>query len=154
VHAFAAADGPHPDPEAAALAYAAELDAAAGAAPASGGVPGRGAVPAFDVLMLGVGEEGHVASIFPDSPAARSGDAVVAVHDCPKPPPTRLSLTFGSIGTATEVWLLAAGSGKADAVARALGGATPLEVPAAGARGRSRTRWLIDTEAAAGLRRT
>jgi 6-phosphogluconolactonase len=104
------------------------------------------------VLLLGVGEEGHVASIFPDSPAARSGDPVVAVHDCPKPPPTRLSLSFGSIGAATEVWLLAAGSGKADAVGRALGGATPLEVPAAGARGRSRTRWLIDAEAAARLR--
>jgi len=151
VHPFAAADGGFADPESAAAAYAAELDAAAGAAPGSGGVPGRGAVPAFDVLMLGVGEEGHVASIFPDSPAARSGDTVVAVHDCPKPPPTRLSLTFSSIGAATEVWLLAAGSGKADAVARALGGATPLEVPAAGARGRSRTRWLIDTDAAAKL---
>lgn len=142
VHPFPAAGGPYPDPESAALAYATELEAATGA---------LGTGPSFDVLMLGVGEEGHVASIFPDSPAARSTDAVVAVHDCPKPPPTRLSLTFATIGTAEEVWLLAAGAAKADAVAAALGGAAPLDVPAAGARGRTRTRWLLDTGAASKL---
>jgi 6-phosphogluconolactonase len=135
VHAFPAADGPYSSPEEAAEAYADELGN-----------------PTFDVLMLGVGEEGHVASIFPDSPAARSTEAVVAVHDCPKPPPTRLSLTFGAIAAADEVWLLAAGASKADAVAAALSGADPLDVPAAGARGTSRTRWLLDTEAAAKLR--
>jgi 6-phosphogluconolactonase len=141
VHPFPTADGRFAgDPEAAAAAYAAEL---AGA--------GTGAVPAFDVLLLGVGEEGHVASIFPDSPAARATDPVVAVHDCPKPPPTRLSLTFPAIATATEVWLLTAGAAKADAVAQALAGAAPLDVPAAGARGRAATRWLLDREAAAKL---
>ena len=143
VHAFPAADGPYQDPEAAAEAYAAELAAAAGDGP----------VPRFDVLMLGVGEEGHVASIFPDSPASRDRRPVVAVHDCPKPPPTRLSLTFGAIGAATEVWLLAAGEAKADAVARALAGAAPGEVPAAGARGTARTLWLLDRAAAAQLPR-
>lgn len=134
VHAFPASDGEFADPDGAAAAYAAELAAAGGGDP----------VPAFDVLMLGVGEEGHVASIFPGSPAARAGEPVVAVRDCPKPPPTRLSLTFPSIAAAREVWLMTAGAGKADAVARALSGAGPLEVPAAGARGRTRTRWLLD----------
>lgn len=139
VHPFPAADGQYADdPDAAAAAYGAEL-AAAGP-------------PRFDVLMLGVGEEGHVASIFPESPAAYEERTVVAsVHDCPKPPPTRLTMTFPAINSATEVWLMAAGSGKADAVARALGGATGLEVPAAGVHGTARTRWLLDTAAAAKL---
>jgi 6-phosphogluconolactonase len=142
VHPFPAADGPYAgDPEAAAAAYAAEL---AGAS--------DGPVPRFDVLMLGVGEEGHVASIFPESPAAQETRTVVAsVHDCPKPPPVRLTLTFPAIGAATEVWLMAAGAEKAAAVALALGGASGLEVPAAGVHGRSRTRWLLDTAAAAKL---
>jgi 6-phosphogluconolactonase len=139
VHPFPAADGHFAgDPDAAAVAYAEELDAAG--------------PPRFDVLLLGVGEEGHVASIFPESPAAQETRTVVAsVHDCPKPPPTRLTMTFPAINGATEVWLMAAGAEKADAVARALGGATGLEVPAAGVHGTTRTRWLLDTAAASKL---
>ena len=145
VHAFPAADGEYAgDPEAAAAAYTASLAAAAAEFPG-------GSVPRFDVLMLGVGEEGHVASIFPDSPAAHDSRAVAAVHDCPKPPSTRLSLTFPVINTATEVWLMAAGADKADAVAQALAGATGLQVPAAGVHGSARTRWLLDTAAASEL---
>jgi 6-phosphogluconolactonase len=146
VHAFPAADGEYAeDPEAAAAAYAASLAAAAAEFPG-------GSVPRFDVLMLGVGEEGHVASIFPDSAAARDTAAVAAVHDSPKPPRTRLTLTFPVINTAAEVWLMAAGAGKADAVAKARGGATGLQVPAAGVHGAARTRWLLDTAAASKLR--
>lgn len=145
VHAFAASDGPFGnDPEAAADAYAREL--AAAATPED-----HGDVPRFDVLMLGVGEEGHTASIFPESPAAYDERTVVAVHGCPKPPPTRLSLTFRAIGAANEVWLATAGGQKAGAVALALGGAGPVQVPAAGARGRSRTLWLLDRAAASKL---
>lgn len=145
VHAFPAADGEYAgDPEAAAAAYTAVLAAAAAEFPG-------GTVPRFDVLMLGVGEEGHVASIFPDSPAAHHTGAVAVVYDCPKPPPTRLSLTFPVINTATEVWLMAAGDGKADAIAQALGGAIGLQVPAAGVHGTACTRWLLDTAAASKL---
>jgi 6-phosphogluconolactonase len=159
VHAYPASDDAHGyDLEAAAAAYAGELAAAArpedtgtGAGPAGAGQAGARHVPRFDVLLLGVGEEGHVASIFPDSPAARDDRAVVAVTGCPKPPSNRLSLTFPAIAAAEEVWLCTAGAGKAEAVAKALTGAGQQEVPAAGARGRSRTLWLLDRAAASEL---
>lgn len=127
------------DPESAAEQYADELAKVAGH---------HADLPRFDVLMLGVGPEGHVASIFPDSPAAYDERAVCAVRNCPKPPPTRISLTFGSITSADEVWLLAAGESKAEAVGLALAGAGRVQIPAAGARGSRRTLWLLDEAAA------
>ncbi len=145
VHPFPASDGPWGnDPEAAAAAYAREL--AAAARPED-----HGDVPHFDVLMLGVGEEGHTASIFPESPAAYDERSVVAVHGSPKPPPIRLTLTLRAINTATEAWLATTGEEKAAAVAMALGGAGPLQVPAAGVRARVRTLWLLDRAAASRL---
>ena len=139
VHAMPPSDGAFAEPEDAAEWYAEQLAAAAG---------GDADVPAFDVLLLGIGPEGHVASIFPDSPAARDERPVVAVRDCPKPPPTRISLTFPAINRAAEVWLLVSGSAKAPAVAQALAGADRLEVPAAGVHGTRATRWLLDADAA------
>ncbi len=111
----------------------------------------HGPVPQFDLLLLGLGPEGHVASIFPESPAAHDDRPVVAVHGCPKPPPTRISLTQVAIRSASEVWIVAAGGEKSDAARMALSGAGPLQVPAAGAVGRSRTLWLLDRSAAAAL---
>ncbi|MBA2725927.1 MAG: 6-phosphogluconolactonase, partial [Actinobacteria bacterium] len=90
----------------------------------------------------------HVASIFPESPASYDERAVVAVRGAPKPPPTRLSLTFGALNSAAEVWLLAAGIEKAPIVGLALGGAGRVQVPAAGVHGRRRTLWLLDRAAA------
>jgi len=143
VHAVAGPDGPDgDDPDAAAARYAAELAAAAG--------DGH-AVPVFDVLMLGIGPEGHVASIFPDSAAAHATGSVVAVRNSPKPPPTRVSFTFGAIQAAREVWILASGAEKADAVAEALSGVSQDKLPAAGARGRDRTLFLLDEAAASKL---
>jgi 6-phosphogluconolactonase len=142
VHAMPASDAGFATCDDAAAWYAGQLAAAAS--------EGRG-VPRFDVLLLGMGPEGHVASIFPGSPAAGDERAVVGVHDCPKPPPERVSLTFPTINTAEEVWLIVSGEGKADAVARALGGADPMEVPAAGVHGVRATRWLLDAAAAARL---
>ncbi len=113
--------------------------------------PAGAAVPAFDVLMLGIGPEGHVASIFPESPAAYATGSVVAVRNSPKPPPTRISFTFGAIQAAREVWILASGAEKADAVAEALSGVSQDKLPAAGARGRDRTLFLLDQAAAAKL---
>lgn len=132
------------DPEAAAAGYAREL--AAAARPED-----HGPVPSFDILLLGVGPDGHVASLFPEAPAAYDDRAVVAVRGAPKPPPTRLSLTLAAINCAREVWLVAAGAEKARAVHLALSGAGPLQVPAAGVRGRRRTLWLLDRSAAARL---
>lgn len=148
VHAVAGPDGPDgDDPDAAAARYAAELAAAAG--DADGGK--TGAVPVFDVLMLGIGPEGHVASIFPGSPAAHATGSVVAVRNSPKPPPTRISFTFDAIQAAREVWVLASGAEKADAVAEALSGVSQDKLPAAGARGHDRTLFLLDEAAAAKL---
>jgi 6-phosphogluconolactonase len=114
----------------------------------------HGPVPSFDILMLGMGPEGHIASIFPHSPAVYESErSVVAVHGCPKPPPTRISLTLPAIRAAAEVWVLAAGEAKSAAVAMALGAAGEVAIPAAGAVGRRRTRWLLDRAAAAKLPR-
>ena len=144
VHPMPSSDAGFDEPEEAAAWYAEQLAAAA---------PEGAALPRFDVLMLGMGPEGHVASIFPESPAATAEGTVVAVRDCPKPPPTRVSLTFPAITSAEEVWLLVSGEGKAEAVAQALTGADRLQLPAAGARGRRATRWLLDAAAASKLPR-
>ncbi|MEU8529126.1 MULTISPECIES: 6-phosphogluconolactonase [Streptomyces] len=148
VHAMPASDGPYgSDADAAAAGYAAELAAAAGPEDHLG-------VPTFDVLMLGVGPDTHVASLFPESPGVRETElTVVGVHGAPKPPPTRVSLTLPAIRAAREVWLLAAGEDKAKAAALALSGAGEVQVPAAGARGLSHTLWLMDTAAASALPR-
>ncbi|MER5307940.1 6-phosphogluconolactonase [Streptomyces sp. NPDC002773] len=149
VHAMPASDGPYgSDVDAAAAAYAAELAAATD--------PGdHGGVPTFDVLMLGVGPDTHVASLFPELPAVRETErTVVGVHGAPKPPPLRVSLTLPAIRAAKEVWLLAAGEDKAKAAAIALSGAGEVQAPAAGAYGRSRTLWLLDAAAASELPRS
>ena len=142
VHAMPPSGGSFAEPEDAAAWYAGEL--ARAAAPGSD-------LPRFDVLLLGMGGEGHTASIFPGSPAAHDDRPVFAVRDCPKPPPTRVSLGFEAINAADEVWLVVAGAEKAPAVARAVTGADPVELPAAGVRGRRGTRWWLDTAAAASL---
>ena len=143
VHPMPGPDGPDGDnPEAAAARYASWLKAATRP-------EDHGPVPEFDVLMLGIGPEGHVASLFPGLPALYDERPVVAVRGSPKPPPIRLSLTLPSIQAAREVWILASGSEKADAVAMALSETGPVQVPAAGARGKQRTLFLIDSAAAA-----
>ena len=145
VHPMPASDGPDGgDPEAAAIRYAAELRAATRP-------EDHGEVPSFDVLLLGVGPDAHVASLFPGMPALYEDRPVVAVRGAPKPPPTRITLTLPAIRTAKEVWLVAAGAEKAPAVRMALEGAGPVQVPAAAALGRHRTLWLLDRAAAAQL---
>lgn len=143
VHRMPASDaGFGEDVDAAAASYAAELAEAAATA----------AVPTFDLVLLGVGPDGHCASLFPRHPALHeSAASVVAVQDSPKPPPTRLSLTFPALDAANEIWFVASGDGKADAVSRALGGAGFTDVPSARPRGREHTLWLLDRAAAAKL---
>jgi 6-phosphogluconolactonase len=109
---------------------------------------------AFDVMVLGVGPDGHVASLFPHHPAAGTTDAIaVAVHDSPKPPPTRVSLTRECLERSLEVWFLVSGSDKADAVRRGVTGAPFETTPAAHVHGSERTLWLLDGDAAAELER-
>ncbi len=145
VHRMPGPDGPDgDDPDAAAARYARELAAAAVLA-------GTAGVPAFDVLLLGVGPEGHVASIFPESPASVDQRVMAAVRNCPKPPPTRLSMTYGTLNCAREAWLLAAGAEKAPAVARAFAGTPSLQLPVAGVAGRESTWWWLDEASAAQL---
>ncbi|MEP6598295.1 MAG: 6-phosphogluconolactonase [Actinomycetota bacterium] len=149
VHHMPSSDGPWGDDvEAAAEAYAAEL--AAAATPDSG----EEDLPHFDALLLGIGPDGHVASLFPEHPGAYEQDAsVIAVRNSPKPPPLRTSLTFRAVEAANEVWVIASGTSKAQAVALALGGAGRVQIPAAGAHGRHRTLWLVDRDAAGKLPR-
>jgi 6-phosphogluconolactonase len=149
VHRMPAADaGFGDDVEAAADSYAAELASAA-----SGESDGSDvSVPHFDVALIGIGPDGHCASLFPDHPGVRVTDAaVIAVRNSPKPPPNRISLTLPSLDAADEICFIASGQGKADAVAQALSGADPIHVPSAGPRGRRRTLWLLDQDAAAEL---
>lgn len=101
----------------------------------------------FDVCLLGMGPDGHVASIFPGHPSSEpTTQAVIGVSDAPKPPAERISLTLARLNESGEIWFLVAGADKADAVRRALAGDQAL--PAARVQGRTRTLWLVDQEAA------
>jgi 6-phosphogluconolactonase len=144
VHTMPASDGEFgSDLGAAALAYEQLL--------AANAEPGERA-PNFDVHLLGMGPEGHINSLFPDTPAVlETTHMVVAVEDSPKPPPQRITLTLPAIQRSREVWLMVSGAAKADAVAAAIGGAQPVSIPAAGAVGLETTLWLLDEEAASKL---
>lgn len=105
----------------------------------------------FDICLLGMGADGHVASIFPGHPSflEEHTQAVVGVTDSPKPPASRISLTIPTLNRSREVWFLVSGGDKADAVRRSLGG--DPTVPAGVVRGTEETVWLLDRDAAADL---
>jgi 6-phosphogluconolactonase len=107
----------------------------------------RGAgVPVLDVVLLGIGEDGHTASLFPHNPALEAAGALcVAVHDAPKPPPDRVSLSLEVLRAARATILLVTGTAKAQALARALGPPDPA-VPASLLR---RERLTVIADAAA-----
>ncbi len=140
IHPFAASDADIGLDEASAQ-YAAELRAAA---------PEGKKAPVFDILFLGVGPDGHIASLFPERSGPKVTDhSVISVRNSPKPPPERLSLTLPVINASDRIWLVLAGSDKAGALGLALAGASVHEVPAAGAQGRKRTVFFVDKDAAA-----
>lgn len=121
--------------------YADDLAHAAGAGEQS---------PVFDVVMLGMGPDTHVASLFPGHAQTRvETDAVTWVDDSPKPPPERLTMTFPTLRRSREVWLMIAGADKADAVRAASASHDRAKHPASAAQGRDATIWWLD-EAAAG----
>lgn len=113
----------------------------------------HGGTPRFDVVLLGIGPDGHVASLFPEHPALRVTERPTsAVHGSPKPPTTRVTLTFPALNAASEVWILASGAEKSTAVRLALDpSAGALQVPAAGVLGRARTLFFVDEAAASRL---
>ena len=132
LHPFPA-PGEHTSIDAAADAYAAELGDTV-----------------FDITFLGVGPDGHVASLFPDHPTVlESAKKVVAETASPKPPPERLSLTLPVINASERIWLVLAGADKAGALGLALADANVASVPVAGVRGRKRTVFFVDQDAAA-----
>lgn len=142
IHPFPAADETSHIDEAAAK-YADQL-----AEYASGELP----LPRFDITFLGVGSDGHIASLFPDRDGYRSADRlVVAVREAPKPPPDRLTLTLPALNSSARIWMVLAGADKASALGLALAGATANEVPVAGVRGRKRTVFFVDAAAAANV---
>ena len=144
VHPMPCSDGSTVTPEESAERYCDEL-AAFAPDPATRPV----AVPPFDVLLLGMGPDGHVASLFPGHEGlAAGGTGAVGVYECPKPPPERVTLTFDAIHAAREVWVVAAGAEKAAAAASALAGDPVEKTPASGAVGLERTLWLLDAAAA------
>ena len=107
----------------------------------------RSGNPEFDVLMLGLGPDGHVASLFPGHDAYLNGAAtVLTVTDSPKPPPIRVTLGLSAINRAKRVWVVAAGEEKSRAVAECLQGNTTY--PGAAVAGTVETLWLIDVAAA------
>lgn len=140
IHAMAASsdDG---DLDAGAERYAAEL--------ARFGTDETPGWPSFDICLLGVGPDGHIASLFPDRPEILVVDqTALAVRNSPKPPPERITLTRPVINSSKRVWLVLAGADKAAALGLALAGASYASVPAAGAKGRKSTVFFVDEAAA------
>ncbi|HKW70302.1 MAG TPA: 6-phosphogluconolactonase [Candidatus Dormibacteraeota bacterium] len=95
----------------------------------------------FDFVLLGVGEDGHVNSLFPGHKALKATGLTAAIHDSPKPPPERVTMTLGAIRDAKRIEIIAAGAGKAQAVAMARRGESPSGMI-------RKARWLIDRAAA------
>jgi 6-phosphogluconolactonase len=142
VHRMPSTASGYPDLDSAAAGYTNDLAEATGR---------TAELPAFDVVLLGMGPDGHCASLFPGHPGTSRTEPAFGVHDSPKPPPERISLSFRALDAAREIWIIASGSAKADAVARAHGVVDAVGVPVSRPRGTDATWWLLDAEAAAGL---
>jgi 6-phosphogluconolactonase len=101
--------------------------------------------PDFDLVLLGMGPDAHVASLFPGSKPDEVNQYIVIERDSPKPPSERISLSFRALNLADRVWFLVAGKDKSEAVKKVFAGE---DLPAGKVRGRSETRWYLDKDAA------
>jgi len=101
----------------------------------------------MDVCVLGMGPDGHVASLFPGSATLAMTDGVVAVSNSPKPPPVRVTWTYPTINASEQVWLVVTGASKAHAGAQLQAGALIEEIPASGVHGKQKTRLVLDADA-------
>jgi 6-phosphogluconolactonase len=102
----------------------------------------------LDITLLGIGPDGHTASLFPNHPLLDATGVAVGVHDSPKPPPQRITLTLGKLNESRRIVVMADGAGKADAVERILAGpdrATPSSLLA-----RDRLELIVDAAALTG----
>jgi len=134
------------DPQAAAYAYEEQLRRATNTSASN--------LPTLDLVLLGLGEDGHTASLFPGSPVLRDNRSLVAVSQSPKDPPKRLTMTLGVINRASVILFLVAGSGKAEVVRAILDPKTEAErqLPASlVAPKKGRLIWFLDRAAAAEL---
>lgn len=129
----------------AADAYARQIDAARGEVRDS---------PFFTVVLLGLGPDGHIASLFPRTPDLTADTTCIAVADSPKPPPERVSLTLPAINDAEQVWILASGAAKHQALDALVSGSTDVdEIPARGVHGAVSTTIWADAAAMRGSTR-
>jgi len=134
------------DPEAAAHEYERQVRQATNTPPSSR--------PTLDLVLLGLGDDGHTASLFPRSPALRDSRSLIAVTLSPKDPPTRLTMTLGAINRATVILFLVMGVGKAGVVRAILDPKTEAErqLPASlVAPENGRLIWQLDRAAASEL---
>ncbi len=104
------------------------------------------AAPSFDLVLLGMGEDGHTASLFPghDWGTAPSSPAVLALHQAPKPPADRVSLSAARLSDSRHVWFIISGEGKSDAVTRWRNGEA---LPVTAIHGRNETLVWLDQSA-------
>ena len=129
-------------PDEAAAAYEEELR----------GFFGPDELPRFDLVLLGIGGDGHTASLFPETSALEVHDRLVVANPVLKLETTRITLTAPVINAAHAVYFLVAGDGKADALAHILGGdADPRAYPASLIQPQEGPTWMLDRAAASGL---
>jgi 6-phosphogluconolactonase len=100
----------------------------------------------FDLMLMGMGPDGHIASLFPGRSSGDLDASVVAESDSPKPPSARLSFSYRAINDSAEIWFTVAGSDKANAVAVAFGD-NPTELPVGRIQGKEKTVWYVDQTA-------
>ncbi|MEK7762113.1 MAG: 6-phosphogluconolactonase [Nitrospirota bacterium] len=134
------------DPPAAAREYEQQLYLATKTPPA--------VQPSLDLILLGLGEDGHTASLFPGAPALRDHQRLIAATQSPKDPPNRLTMTFAAINRASVILFLVAGAGKAGVVRAILDPKSEAErqFPASLVEPEGgRLVWLLDRAAAAEL---
>jgi 6-phosphogluconolactonase len=116
----------------------------------------KGAWPRFDLMLLGMGADGHTASLFPGYPAVEETERCVApVLDAPKPPPGRVSLTLPVINQARQVCFVVAGGDKAPVLARILQGPAAADAPVPAEQVRLSAgvvHWFIDEQAAGAMK--
>jgi 6-phosphogluconolactonase len=106
--------------------------------------------PEFDVVLNGIGPDGHAASLFPGLPHGEGKD-IIAVENSPKPPAQRLSFTFDALNRGLRVWIVASGADKAAAVARILADSPESETPATALSGVVETVVWVDADAASAI---
>ena len=128
-------------PDEAALAYATQIAA----------VFGEDGLPSFDLMLLGMGPDGHTASLFPNHKLLEERDAIVAsISDSPKPPPCRITLTLPVINNSREVCFIATGESKAELLPEIVKPGSTSELPCALVHApRGRLTWFVDDAAAA-----